>query len=76
MTVPSSRNSITIYLQEDAIMLDATVVIGYGTQKKVNLTGAVATVGSPKELEKPRHPFAGQHVAGFRSGSQHHHLLG
>ena len=25
---------------------------------------------------KPRHPFAGQHVAGFRSGSQHHHLLG
>ena len=50
VTVPSSRNSITIYLQEDAIMLDATVVIGYGTQKKVNLTGAVATVGS-KELE-------------------------
>ena len=45
VTVPSSRNSITIYLQEDAIMLDATVVIGYGTQKKVNLTGAVATVG-------------------------------
>lgn len=34
VTVPSSRNSITIYLQEDAIMLDATVVIGYGTQKK------------------------------------------
>ena len=50
VTVPSSRNSITIYLQEDAIMLDETVVIGYGTQKKVNLTGAVATVGS-KELE-------------------------
>lgn len=29
-------------------MLDEAVVIGYGTQKKVNLTGAVATVGSEK----------------------------
>lgn len=50
VTVPPARNEITVYLQEDAIMLDETVVIGYGTQKKVNLTGAVATVGS-KELE-------------------------
>ena len=50
VTVPPSKNDITIYLQEDAIMLDEAVVIGYGTQKKVNLTGAVATVGG-KELE-------------------------
>ena len=27
-------------MQEDAIMLDEAVVIGYGTQKKVNLTGS------------------------------------
>lgn len=50
VTVPASRSDMTIYLQEDAIMLDEAVVIGYGTQKRVNLTGAVATVGS-KELE-------------------------
>ena len=50
VTVAPSKNDITIYLQEDAIMLDEAVVIGYGTQKKVNLTGAVATVGG-KELE-------------------------
>lgn len=50
VTVAPSKNDITVYLQEDAIMLDEAVVIGYGTQKKVNLTGAVATVGG-KELE-------------------------
>lgn len=49
-TIPASQENITVYLQEDAIMLDEAVVIGYGTQKRVNLTGAVATVGS-KELE-------------------------
>ena len=31
-------------------MIDETVVVGYGTQKKVNLTGAITTVAS-KELE-------------------------
>lgn len=49
-TVPASQENITVYLQEDAIMLDEAVVIGYGTQKRVNLTGAIATVGS-KDLE-------------------------
>lgn len=39
-----------VHLQEDAIMLDEAVVVGYGTQKKVNLTGAIATVDS-KQLE-------------------------
>lgn len=49
-TVPASKSEVTIYLQEDAIQLEEAVVIGYGTQKRVNLTGAVATVGG-KELE-------------------------
>ena len=31
-------------------MLDEVVVVGYGTQKKVNLTGAVSQVGE-KALE-------------------------
>ena len=39
-----------IYLSEDAVALSETVVVGYGTQKKVNLTGAIATVSS-KSLE-------------------------
>ena len=50
VTVPPTKDNVTVYLQEDAIQLDEAVVIGYGTQKRVNLTGAVATVGS-KDLE-------------------------
>ncbi|MDR0699958.1 MAG: TonB-dependent receptor, partial [Tannerella sp.] len=34
---------ITIYLTEDFSLLNEVVVVGYGTQKKVNLTGAVST---------------------------------
>lgn len=48
--VKPGQKSIVVYMQEDAIMLDEAVVVGYGTQKKVNLTGAVATVDS-KSLE-------------------------
>lgn len=44
MQVKAGETDLAIYMQEDAIMLDEAVVIGYGTQKKVNLTGAVATV--------------------------------
>ncbi len=33
--------SININLQEDTEMLDEVVVVGFGTQKKVNLTGSV-----------------------------------
>lgn len=34
---------ITIYLAEDFNRLNEVVVVGYGTQKKVNLTGAIST---------------------------------
>ena len=46
--VKPGKNNLVIYMQEDAILLDEAVVIGYGTQKKVNLTGAVTMVGSEK----------------------------
>ena len=48
--VKPGQNDIVVYMQEDAIMLDEAVVIGYGTQKKVNLTGAVTMVDN-KSLE-------------------------
>ena len=38
------KSSLNIVLKEDTEMLDEVVVVGYGTQKKVNLTGAVASV--------------------------------
>lgn len=48
--ITSAQNIVTVRMQEDAVMLGETVVVGYGTQKKVNLTGAISTVES-KQLE-------------------------
>lgn len=42
----SGISSYHITLKEDAKTLDEVVVIGYGTQKKVNLTGSVASVNT------------------------------
>ena len=42
----AGRNSFNIVLQEDARALEEVVVVGYGTQKKVTLTGAVVAVRS------------------------------
>ncbi len=50
VTVPATQDKITIYLAEDNMLIEETVVVGYGTQKKVNLTGAVGVVDS-KQLE-------------------------
>lgn len=44
------RSKIDIALEEDTVMLDATVVVGYGTLKKTQLVGAVENV-SGEELE-------------------------
>ena len=40
------RTRIDITLASDQEMLEETVVVGYGTQKKANLTGAVDQVGA------------------------------
>ena len=37
----NGKNSFNIVLKEDTKQLDEVVVVGYGTQKKANLTGAV-----------------------------------
>lgn len=41
-----NKTSINIILQEDTKKLDEVVVVGYGTQKKINLTGAVQNISS------------------------------
>lgn len=40
----SSGQQLTVTLKEDSQSLSEVVVVGYGTQKKANLTGAVASV--------------------------------
>ena len=44
--VHSGTSFYNVTLKEDTKTLDEVVVIGYGTQKKVNLTGSVASVSS------------------------------
>lgn len=38
--------SYKVVLQEDATALDEVVVVGYGTQKKATLTGAISSIGN------------------------------
>jgi len=45
-----NSGSLNVILKEDSKTLSEVVVVGYGTQKKVNLSGSVAMVDS-KELE-------------------------
>ena len=40
----TESNELIIHLQQDVIGLESAVVVGYGTQKRVNLTGAVSVV--------------------------------
>ncbi len=48
--VPVSAN-VRVVLVADNEQLEEVVVVGYGTQKKANLTGAVSTVNVSKQLE-------------------------
>ena len=47
------QSVINVVMKEDMQALDEVVVVGFGTQKKVNLTGAVASVGSEVLENKP-----------------------
>lgn len=49
-TVTWNGASLSVTLQDDAAMLDQVVVVGYGVQKKANLTGSVAAV-TAKDIE-------------------------
>jgi len=49
-----NQQHITVNLtQTEANILDDVVVVGYGTRKKVNLTGAVATISSKQLDDRP-----------------------
>lgn len=54
-TVNISNQNLQITMQANAENLDEVVVVGYGTQKRKDLTGAVASVQAEKlEKEAPR----------------------
>lgn len=48
-----NRTSLEVSLKEDTKLLDEVIVVGYGTQKKANLTGAVSQVSSEALEDRP-----------------------
>ena len=63
------RSIVDVVLAEDLQNLDEVVVIGYGTTKKVNLTGSVSTIGA-QELNKRPSPNVQNLLQGKVSGLQ------
>ncbi|MDR1763590.1 MAG: TonB-dependent receptor [Dysgonamonadaceae bacterium] len=59
----ADKREINVILIEDNRTLDEVVVVGYGVQKKVNLTGAVSAVGSEAFENRPVANI-GQAIAG------------
>lgn len=47
------ESALSIILQEDTQALEEVVVVGYGTQKKINLTGAVESISSDVIEDRP-----------------------
>ncbi|MBR6860638.1 MAG: TonB-dependent receptor plug domain-containing protein, partial [Acidaminococcaceae bacterium] len=51
--VTASRTAYNVVLVEDTTMLEDVVVVGFGTQKKVNLTGSVSVATSEDIQARP-----------------------
>ncbi|WP_420151019.1 SusC/RagA family TonB-linked outer membrane protein [Spirosoma sp.] len=47
------RTTIDVVLQEDARALNEVVVVGYGTQRKIDVTGAIAQVKGDELIKQP-----------------------
>lgn len=68
MEKKAGEASVThVVMQPSDQSLEEVVVVGYGTQKKVNLTGSVSTV-SAKEIENRPITQASQALAGLAGG--------
>lgn len=52
-TPVNNQTTLNITLEEDVSTLDEVVVVGYGVQKKVNLTSAVSVIGSEAFENRP-----------------------
>lgn len=63
------QKQLQVVLSEDAEMLDEVVVIGYGTMKKSDLTGAVSSIGN-KDIKDSPVSNLGQAIQGKISGVQ------
>ena len=67
--VVGNQTSINLTLRPDSKVLEEIVVIGYGTLKKSDLTGSVATVKADQLMERPA-PSLAQQLSGRMAGVQ------
>ncbi|GAB2556841.1 SusC/RagA family TonB-linked outer membrane protein [Spirosoma aerophilum] len=63
----NAQTTLTVSLQADTRSLNEVVVVGYGTQKKRDMTGAVASIGSELFKER-RETQVAQSLQGAMSG--------
>jgi TonB-linked SusC/RagA family outer membrane protein len=49
----SGRNTFKIVLEEDTKALEEVVVVGYGTQNKVTITGSISTISTAELTQSP-----------------------
>jgi len=68
VTVAANKDLINVTMEEDAQSLEDVVIVGYGTQKKANLTGAVSTVDVSKTLEARPQADVGKALQGVVPG--------
>lgn len=66
----NNQKSFSILLKEDSQALEEVVVVGYGTQKKVNLTGSVATVDFAEQAATRPVTNVSTALAGLSAGVQ------
>ncbi len=63
------KNSLSVKLISNAASLSEVVVVGYGTQKKKDVTGSISSVGGGEVAEKPNQSFE-QALGGKAAGVQ------
>lgn len=68
--VTGNMTSLKITLKEDAQALDEVVVVGYGSEKKVNLTGSVNNINMADLTESRPITDVSQGLAGMAAGVQ------
>lgn len=66
----SEANGQTIMLEDAATTLEDVVVIGYGTKKRENLTGAISNISGDARLQSTTNTSFAQNLAGKVAGLQ------
>lgn len=64
----AGQTAIDVVLEEDTKALEEVVVVGYGTQKKVNMVGAVSNVNVDKVMASRAVPNVSSGLAGLVPG--------